>query len=88
MASAILAMKTITWLAKATEHTRRRLHIHMWWTLSDLELPDSLSSVCVRDVECYDPLEKLYFSMKYDPICIYCCGDKNRKSTGYYPHAV
>ena len=33
-------------------------------TLSDLELPDSLSSVCVRDVECYDPLEKLYFSMK------------------------
>jgi len=55
-------------------------------TLSDLELPDSLSSVCVRDVECYDPLEKLYFSMKYDPICIYCCGDKNLKSTeGYYP---
>ena len=86
MASAILATKTITWLAKATEHTPRRLHIHMWWTLSDLELPDSLSSVCVRDVECYDPLEKLYFSMKYDPIYICCCGDKNRKSTeGYYP---
>ena len=55
-------------------------------TLSDLELPDSLSSVCVRDVERYDPLEKLYVSMKYDPICIYCCGDKNLKSTeGYYP---
>jgi len=27
-------------------------------TLSDLELPDSLSSVCVRDIECYDPLKK------------------------------
>jgi len=34
-------------------------------TLSDLELPDSLSSVGVHHVECYDPLEKLYFSMKY-----------------------
>ena len=83
MASAILATKTITWLAKATDYTYT-----CGATLSDLELPDSLSSVCVRDVECYDPLEKLYFSMKYDPICIYCCGDKNRKSTGYYPHAV
>ena len=53
-------------------------------TLSDLELPDSLSIVYV--FECNDPLEKLYFLMKYDPVCIYCCGDKNLKSTeGYYP---
>ena len=55
-------------------------------TLGLRAIPDSLSSVCVRHIECYDPLEKLYFSMKYDPICICCCGDKNRKSTeGYYP---
>lgn len=45
-------------------------------TLSELELPDSLSSVCVCDLQCYLP-EKLYFSMKYEPICINCCGNTN-----------
>ena len=55
-------------------------------TLSDLELPDALSSVCARDIQCYDPLENLYFSMKYEPICIHCCGDKSlRNKEGYYP---
>ena len=32
-------------------------------TLSDLELLDCLSDICVRDLECYNPLEKLYFAM-------------------------
>ena len=55
-------------------------------TLSDLELSDSLSDVCVRDLQCYDPLEKLYFSMNYNPICIHCCSEDNLVSVqGCYP---
>ena len=46
-------------------------------TLSDLELSDSLSEVCVCDLQCYDPLEKFNYSMNYEPICIHCCSDDN-----------
>ena len=46
-------------------------------TLSDLELSSSLSEVCIRDSQCYDPLEKQYYSMKYDPICVHCCSEDN-----------
>ena len=41
--------------------------------LSDLNLMDTLGEVCVRDLNCYDPVEKLYYSVKnYEAICIYC----------------
>ena len=54
--------------------------------LSDLELPSVLSEVCARDLQCYDPVEKLYYSMNYNPICIYCCADENLVTKdGYYP---
>ena len=60
-----------------------RLHIYMW---CDFELSDSLSEVCVRDLQCYDPLEKLYYSMNYEPICIHCCSEDNLVSVqGCYP---
>ena len=55
-------------------------------TLSDLELSGSLSKVCIRDLQCYDPLEKLYYSMNYDLICIHCCSEDNIVSVqGCYP---
>ena len=38
--------------------------------LSDLELPSVLSEVCARELQCYDPVERLYYSMNYDPIYI------------------
>ena len=38
--------------------------------LSDLELPSVLSEVCARDLQCYDPVEKLYYSVHYDPIIV------------------
>ena len=46
-------------------------------TLSDLELSSSLSEVCIRDSQCYDPLEKQYYSMKYNPTCVHCCSEDN-----------
>lgn len=42
-------------------------------SLSDLNLQDRLADVCVRDFECHNPVEKLY----YEPICVYCCGTDN-----------
>ena len=55
-------------------------------SLLDLELPAYLSDVCVRDLQCYDQVEKLYYSMNYDPICIHCSSEDNLQTAeGYYP---
>ena len=55
-------------------------------SLNDLELSGSLSEDCVCDIQCYDPLEKLYYLMNYDPIYIYCCSEENLVSVqGCYP---
>ena len=41
---------------------------------SDLDLPDELkeSDVHFRDLRCKDPVKKLYYSMGFEQICIYC----------------
>ena len=49
-------------------------------TLSDLDFPALWSEVCVPEIQCHDPVEKLYFSMNYDPICIHCCCEENLAS--------
>ena len=39
----------------------------------DLDLPPSLSSVCIKAHNCFDPIEKLYYSCGlFEPICYYC----------------
>ena len=46
--------------------------------LSDLNLTETLRDVCVRDLSCYGPVERLYYSVKkYEPICIYCSSTQN-----------
>ena len=45
--------------------------------LQDLELAGRLANVYSRDLACYQPIEKLYYTAKYDtakydPICVYC----------------
>ena len=58
-------------------------------SLHDLEFPSTLSQVCVRDLQCYDPVEKLYYSMNYDPICVHCCSEDNLVSAqGCYPQCA
>ena len=60
--------------------------IYLCASLLDLELPAYLSDVCVRDLQCYDQVEKLYYSMNYDPICIHCSSEDNLQTAeGYYP---
>lgn len=43
--------------------------------LQDLQLPGRLSEVYTRELSCGEPIEKLYYTAKYTPICIYCADD-------------
>ena len=40
--------------------------------LQNLELPGCLNEVYTRTMSCEEPIEKLYYSAKYGPICGYC----------------
>ena len=57
--------------------------------LSDLNLDGRLGSdtVCLKNVRCYEPLEKLYYAVgTYEVICIHCCSNKDLISKeGCYP---
>lgn len=57
--------------------------------LSDLDLDGRLGgdTVCVRDICCYEPVEKLYYSVgTHELICIFCCSNENLTSMeDYYP---
>ena len=37
-----------------------------------LQLEDNFPLVYVQDLSCDDPIEKLYYSAGYEPICIHC----------------
>ena len=40
---------------------------------ADLHLcDDELADVHFRDLRCEDPVEKLYYSMGFEQICVYC----------------
>ena len=40
--------------------------------LQDLNLTGCLADVYVREMSCNEPIERLYYSAKYESICIYC----------------
>ena len=46
--------------------------------LQNLELPGSLNEVYTRTMSCKEPIEELYYSAKYGPICVYCAADVDR----------
>ena len=50
---------------------------YIFFTLDDIQLPFGLE-IFVKDHDCEDPVEKLYYSCDYDPIRIYC---------GWYLHS-
>ena len=33
---------------------------------------DRLKTLCVKDHACVDPIEELYYSCGFEPICFYC----------------
>ena len=53
--------------------------------LKDLNLSNTFQDVEIRDHECFDLVEKLYYSAKYEPICIYCSVEKPYTSSNHYP---
>ncbi len=60
-------------------------------SLQDLEFAAPLNEVFVRSVNCFNPIEKLYYSAGYEPICLYCAGQVDStpaKSTNFYPQCV
>lgn len=60
--------------------------------LSDLGLDGRLGSenVCMRSIRCYEPLEKLYYSVgTYEKVCIYCCSsEKLVLKEDFYPQCA
>lgn len=57
-------------------------------SFDELDLPDNLKCVCVKHHECNDPIEKLYYSTGFEPICIHCASevtDASALSSDYYP---
>ena len=47
------------------------LHTHVG-QLCKFDLPDKFLCVYVREHNCFEPIEKLYFSAGFEPICIFC----------------
>ncbi len=45
--------------------------------IGDLELGEKFSDVYAMQIRCNEPIKKLYYSSKYEPICIYCSSDEN-----------
>ena len=46
-------------------------------SLDELDLPDRLSTVVIRNHQCGDAIERLYYSAGYEDICIYCATTSN-----------
>ena len=52
---------------------------------SDLDLTGRLKNVCVRDHACKDPIEKLYYSCDFEPICCQCASADVSSDNEYLP---
>lgn len=46
-------------------------------SMADLNLCGKLSTVCIRIIHCYEPLEIHYYSLNHELLCVYCCNNKN-----------
>ena len=57
-------------------------------TLKDLHLPEEYDDVDVRDHNCFNTVEKLYYSAKYTPICIYCGIEQSYSDENSYPQCL
>ena len=43
-------------------------------SMGDLHLCGRLSTVCIRNIRCHEPLEVHYYALDHEIICIHCCG--------------
>lgn len=49
--------------------------------MADLELPEKFADVHFRDLKCADPVERLYYSLGYEPICFFCSSENDLNIT-------
>jgi len=56
-------------------------------SLQDMEFPEPFSEVYVHNINCFDPIEKIYYSAGYTTICIYCAEEVEADvdSSEFYP---
>ena len=54
-------------------------------SLKELDLPTVYQYVDVRDHDCFEPIEVLYYSANNDPICIYCAKEQPYVEENKYP---
>ena len=54
--------------------------------LQELDLPsDLINNVFVRNMNCHEPIEALYYSAKYEAICVYCAKPQRFTDEKLYP---
>ncbi len=53
-------------------------------TLEELDIQERLERVCIKAHTCNDPMEKLYYSCGYEPVC-YNCGVLLEDNVDFYP---
>ena len=67
--------KLSTVVRKELDKIMNKFDFSCGFNFSDLDSPDCLADVHCRDLGCGSPVEKLYYSMGYENICIFCSCD-------------
>ena len=67
------------------EHALDGLSFSCGSLLQEADLPQELQSVVhVRNLQCHDPVESLYYSADYEDICVYCSQELPSASRSEY----
>jgi hypothetical protein len=56
--------------------------------LSHLDLPDEFKDIEIRTHSCNDPIERLYYSANFQPICVYCGKNEPFTEPNLYPQCA
>ena len=56
--------------------------------LQDLNLAGCLTDIYVREMSCNESIEQLYYSAKYESICIYCATPQPATDPQFYPQCA
>ena len=64
------------------------LDIWSFCAVQDLNLTGHLADVYVIDMSCNEPIEQLFYSAKYEYICIYCAAPQPATDTQFYPQCA
>ena len=73
---------------KLLDHALNGLSFSCGSPLQEADLPEELRSIVfVRGLQCHDPVETLYYSAKYEDICVYCSQNMlaDSATTEYFP---